>query len=177
MPMITRLALAACAGLLAGVSAGAQEMIDGTDPEAVVNLVRGYGSATLEKAADDTPMVRGRIEGTGFVIYFYGCDDDDVNCRSVGFRASWNADATTVEAVNGWNRDKRFGRAFLDEEGDPVLEMDVNLFGSVTSVNFDDTVDWWRIIMADFQTNVVEPSRTEANPDEGSLSPTSERDA
>lgn len=177
MPIVKRLALAACMGVFACATASAQEMIDGKDPEAVVNLVRGYGSATLEKAADNTPMVRGRIESTGFVIYFYGCDDDDVNCRSVGFRASWNVDNATVEAVNAWNRDKRFGRGFLDEDGDPVLEMDVNLFGSVTSVNFDDTVDWWRIIMADFLTNVVEPARTKDDSDDSGVSPTSDRDA
>ena len=37
-----------------------------------------------------------------------------------------------VERVNEWNRNYRFGRAYVNENGNPVLEADLNLKGGVT---------------------------------------------
>ncbi|WP_185985166.1 YbjN domain-containing protein [Aureimonas mangrovi] len=140
--------------------AAAQDMVDATNPEIIAELVRGFGSARLSVAGDNTPMIEGRIEGTAFSIFFYECDETDANCRSVSFSASWDIDGVSVEMVNAWNRDKRFGRTYVDDEGDPVLEMDVNLYSSVSAANFEDTIDWWRIVMADFKSNVIDIAST-----------------
>ncbi|MFD2237352.1 YbjN domain-containing protein [Aureimonas populi] len=166
--MFVPAAILAASLLAATASSQAQERIDGTDPQAIADLVRGYGSARLDVAGDNTPMIRGRIEGTSFVIYFYDCDDLDANCNTVSFAAGWEVSGLTVEQVNAWNRDKRFGRAYLDTEGEPVLEMDVNLKGSVSAENFEDTVDWWRVVMADFTSNVVKAAPGTPEPEEPS---------
>ena len=49
--------------------------------------------------------------------------------------------------MNAWNRDRRFGKAYIDADGDIAIEMDVNLWGGVTPKNLDDTFDWWRIVL------------------------------
>jgi hypothetical protein len=36
------------------------------------------------------------------------------------------------EAANAWNRDYRFSKVYLDEEGDPVIEAELDLAGGVT---------------------------------------------
>ena len=36
---------------------------------------------------------------------------------------------TSLVRINEWNRDKRYTRAYIDKEGDPVLEADLDLEG------------------------------------------------
>ncbi|NET56046.1 MAG: YbjN domain-containing protein [Symploca sp. SIO2E6] len=41
----------------------------------------------------------------------------------------------TLNQVNEWNKNHRFSRAYIDEEGDAVLEADLDLEGGVTAEN------------------------------------------
>jgi hypothetical protein len=38
----------------------------------------------------------------------------------------------SLERINAWNREKRFSRAYLLDDGDPVLESNLSLTGGVT---------------------------------------------
>jgi hypothetical protein len=49
-----------------------------------------------------------------------------------------------------WNREKRFGKAYLDQDGDATVEMNVNLHGGVSLANLEATIDWWRLILDEF---------------------------
>jgi len=141
--------------ILATTPAAAQTMIDATEPDAILNVLRGYGSGTLEADADGDPMIRGRIEGTSYTLQFYGCESGKA-CRSVQFTAAWvNPGNVTLDSVNDWNRTRRFGKAYLDTENDPVLEMNVNLDFGVSQRNFDDTADYWRLALELFRTDVL----------------------
>ena len=130
--------------------ASAQTLVDAGDPEEIENIARGYGSATLTKDDAGDPMVRGRIDGTIYLVVFYGCDDG-INCRTIDFSASWDEPDTTHAEMREWNQRKRFGAAYLDEDGDPTVEWSVNLFGGVPVENLDDTFDYWRIVLEDFE--------------------------
>jgi hypothetical protein len=133
----------------------AQTLIDATSPEAILDVVRGYGGGTLEKAGDGDPMIRGRINGDAYVLYFYGCKEG-AECRSVQFSAAWeNPGQVGLAEVNDWNARKRFSKVFLDDENDPVLEMDVNLDFGVTRQNFDDWVDYWQVSLQTFTQEVL----------------------
>ncbi len=54
------------------------------------------------------------------------------------------------ELINEWNRTKRFGKAYLNEENNPRIEMNVNLDHGASWDDLDDTFDWWRIAMEQF---------------------------
>lgn len=41
-------------------------------------------------------------------------------------------DNVSLEAVNAWNRDKRYSKTYLDEKGSPCLELDLDFEGGVT---------------------------------------------
>lgn len=47
-------------------------------------------------------------------------------------------DNTSLGKVNGWNRSKRFSRTYLDTDGDPCLELDLDLKGGVTRERITD---------------------------------------
>jgi len=54
--------------------------------------------------------------------------------ESLLFYAGWSTDgAMSLEMVNAWNRASRFGRAYVDEAGDPVIELDLLVAGGITT--------------------------------------------
>ena len=53
--------------------------------------------------------------------------------ESLLFFAGWNTEGDfPLSAINEWNRTSRFGRAYVDDQGDPVVELDLLLAGGVT---------------------------------------------
>ncbi len=47
--------------------------------------------------------------------------------------AGFSARGTSLADVNEWNKSKRFSRAYIDNEGDPVIESDLDFEGGVTA--------------------------------------------
>jgi hypothetical protein len=148
------LAMIAGAALISAVatSSHAQSgLVDATDPDRILEIARGYGSANMDTFTDGTPMIVGRIDGDRYNIFFYGCDDNNENCRSIQFYIGWTDADMSLTALNEWNKTKRWFQAYQDDEGDSVIEMDVNLFGGVSFSNIDDVFDWWRIGIKEFR--------------------------
>ncbi len=52
--------------------------------------------------------------------------------ESLLFKVAFSDTDTTLEAVNRWNQTVRYSRSYLDEDDDPVLELDLDLVGGVT---------------------------------------------
>lgn len=81
-------------------------------------LITGKGAPYVESAAD----------GANFYISLLNCDEQKANCQDVMFRSSYDRNKekpVKVEAINKFNADNRWARAYLDEEGGPVIEYDV----------------------------------------------------
>ncbi|GLK66266.1 YbjN domain-containing protein [Paracoccus kondratievae] len=121
------------------------------DPDVIRLLMMDFG-LPVEMTKDDSgdPMIESRIDGTRFQVYFYSCEK---SCQSIQFSAGFDLDdPMNATKANRWNRDKRFGKVWLDEEGDPFIEMDIGLAGEgVGRKNFEDTLDTWRIVLSDFR--------------------------
>ncbi|SDF51902.1 Putative sensory transduction regulator [Thermus arciformis] len=82
-------------------------------------------------------------EGPYFVVYFgdlkatlllLRCEGD--RCLALLLGGSFTGFAPEKRPdharINEWNREKLFSRAYLDEDGDPVVEADLDLEGGVT---------------------------------------------
>ena len=143
------IALALTAALLAAPAVRAEETIDATDPEGILDVARHYGEATLLKDGEGDPLINGSIDGTSYQLFFYGCSENR-NCTTLMFTASWEVPNLTDKAMATWNRDKRFGNAYIDGDGFPTVEMNVNLLYGVTRRNLDDTIDWWKLVLNEF---------------------------
>ena len=135
-------------------SGPASRTVDAKNVDEILSIARGFGDAQLERDSGGDPMISGRIQGVSYRVFFYGCTENR-DCRNIRFYAGWNAEGITVERLNEWNRNKRFGSAYLDAENDPILEMDVNIDYGVTRKNLEDTFDWWRVILGEFTKEVV----------------------
>ena len=156
MPPAPRRARALPAALLAAtlaapLPAAAQGLVDATNLDGILAIAKDYGDAVLEKDSTGDPMVSGTIGQTQYAVFFYGCTDG-ADCTTIQFMSSYvNPGAVDSTAINTWNAEKRFGKAFLDDEGDPVIEMNVNLWSGVSENNLNDTFDWWRVVIESFE--------------------------
>ena len=137
------------------VPAWAAQTVDATDPAELVSIIQALGyRAVLDTDDTGDPMIRSSTGGTDFSIYFYGCTDN-TDCKSLLFKAGYDLDdGTTLEVIDDWNETILFGRAYLDDEADPWLEMPVNMDGGVSRRNFEDNYDWWEVIVAEFEDHI-----------------------
>jgi hypothetical protein len=133
----------------AACAAQAQPVIDGSQVDEILNLARGYGSAHLDTQVNGDPKISGKIEGVTYHVYFMNCTDNE-NCEDLNFYAGFLDNKQTLDAINAWNRDKRFGKAYLDADLDAVVEFDVNLEHGVTRDNLDAAFSVWALVLKQF---------------------------
>jgi hypothetical protein len=153
------LSLVAGLGLMATLSApvvaqSATDLLDGSDPAAILTIAKGYGSAMLDVDGVGDPMIEGRIDGQAYTVFFYGCEDGK-GCSSIQFSTYFAGTRPEAAAVSRWNDENRFGTMYLDSDGDLAVDLDVNLFGGVTRRNLDDTFDWWRVVLDEVRSDMV----------------------
>ena len=147
--------------IVATASMGAPDkssrVVDGTNPSLILEVAKKHGSAELTTDKDGDPMINGRISGIGYSAIFYLCEDG-AGCKDVMLWAGWEGYDVALADVNRWNRDMRFGTAYIDDDGDPCLHMSVNLNHGVTQNNLDDTFDWWASMLNTYVEDVLRES-------------------
>lgn len=144
-------------GLLAASPALAQQ-VTAKDPQSIARALVASGyRAEMKKDGEGDPMIMSASSGTKFGVFFYNCTNH-ANCATVQFHAGFDTDpgkAPSLEKINAWNRTQRFGRAYLDNEGDPVIEMDIDLDdGGMSQPLFLDNLEFWVSVLAQFEKEI-----------------------
>lgn len=130
-------------------------MVSAKDPQKIVEIAKGFGTATLEKDSSGDPKITGRIDGTRYMILFFGCTNNK-DCSSIQFAAGWSMPKDkrlSIAQMNEWNKTKRFGKAYIDDENDPVIEMDLPLY-DVPVAYLEDSFEWWQAAVGEFSNYV-----------------------
>ena len=151
---MTLAALAAAACLWAA-PAGAQ-MVKGQDPQSVVKAMQAAGyQAKLGTDKVGDPLITSGANGTAFQVFFYNCTNHKA-CATVQFNVGYDLDKPiALAAINEWNSSQRFGRAYLDKEGDPILQMDVDLDdGGLSQALFADNLEFWTSVLGAFEKHI-----------------------
>jgi hypothetical protein len=152
-----RLATLTTAALLAACWALPAEADDATvdagQVQAILDIALGYGSASLETQSNGDPRISGHIGALPYHIFFLNCAAGAA-CEDLNFYAGFADTKPTLDAINAWNRDKRFGNAYLDSELDAVIEYDVNLDHGVTRDNLDADFSIWSLLLGQFASYV-----------------------
>jgi hypothetical protein len=132
---------------------GSAEMVRAQDPQSLVRALQEAGyAAKLGTDRVGDPMITSGVSGSSFQIFFYNCTEHR-DCATVQFHSGYDL-RTPVDLpkLNEWNRTKRFARAYLDKENDPILEMDVDLDdGGLSAALFIDNIEFWASILGDFE--------------------------
>lgn len=142
------------AGLMvfaASSPAAAQNVI--ADPAMIAKVMRDAGyRAEVENASDGAPYIQSSSGGYPFRLFFFGCEADFSDCDTVQLYAGFRTDRSpSLEEMNAFTRDNRWGRVYIDHEDDPVIEMDIDLEdGGMSAELFKDNLEYWDTIMGKF---------------------------
>lgn len=138
-----------------GGGGGAVELIDGSSFDAMIASFERNGlEVELTEDSGGMPMLKSTDKDEPFSVYFYSCTDGK-DCGFAQFSTGWNMeDGVTLAKIEEWNSTKVWGQAYRDDDKNPWLSMPVNLKGGVTVENFDDTVDWWKFILREFEDHI-----------------------
>ncbi len=131
----------------------AQEVVDGGDIEIILEIAKAHGEANLEAQSDGDPRISGKINGLGYQLFFMNCTEGQ-DCEDINFYAGFAELKPTVDAINDWNRNKRFGNAYLDSDLDAVIEFDVNLEFGVTRDNLDAAFGLWELLLQQYAEHI-----------------------
>ncbi len=152
---MTTIALAAAMALMAtafsvtGASAQTINSDGMTGPEVAAWLTKGGYKAALGKDDSGDPMIDSAAEGYSFKVYFYDCKD--ARCKALQFSAGFDLKTpTTASHINTWNRKNRYLKAYIDDDGDPYVQYDVNLNAGRTFSGLDDDYGVWTGMIGDF---------------------------
>jgi hypothetical protein len=130
--------------------ASAQDIFTIADPEIVLSVAKGFGSAEMDKDSGGDPMVAGRIQGLKYVIYFYGCKEAK-DCRSIQFSSGYT-DPWTIEKANEWNKKFRWVKAYENEGSN--FKMDVDFKGGITRQYLEEQFITWDSFVQDMKDAV-----------------------
>ena len=134
------------------------ELVNAANPETIKAIVESQGwPATIVVTEGDDPYIESNRAGLKFLVLFMNCDAGQ-RCKTLQYYMGFSdAKDVTLERLNQWNKEKRFARAYKDDAGDPVLEMDVDLdFAGIPRENVGETFNTWASLMDSFRAYVFE---------------------
>ena len=116
-----------CVALNVGLMAHAALAFAGVSEAEVASALGGRGLPV--RLGNDTfrePMIESYAGATRFYVYFYECNQTRT-CQNIQFRTGFaTRGRVSLAQVNDWSSRWRFGRMYLDPEGDIILDMDVD---------------------------------------------------
>ncbi|MBR0551460.1 YbjN domain-containing protein [Stakelama marina] len=150
-------ALAAARGQNTAVARPVREPRNITaDPNKIAEILRAYGfKPQISQSSNGDPYIAIANSGTRFLIFFNNCVEGQ-NCTTIQFYAGFSTDTPPPwKLINQWNRDNRFAKAYIDDENDPRLEMDMNLNeGGIARSNFVSNFLIWLRLLNAFKTHI-----------------------
>lgn len=129
--------------------------VQAQDPDSVVWAMQKAGyKAELTKDSTGDPLIRSAANGSSFEVFFYNCTENR-DCRTIQFHSAYRDPDMTLQSINKWNADNRFGRAYIATTGSARVEMDLDLDdGGMSQELFEDNVEFWVSVMEDFEEQV-----------------------
>lgn len=107
----------------------AADVLTQVSTSAIAQMMKDEGyAATVDKDGD----IVWKIDGVTTLLLV------DTKAKALSFRVSFKNERTTLKMVNDWNRTTRFSQSYMDEEGDPVLQSDLQFEGGITTERVHD---------------------------------------
>lgn len=105
--------------------------------------------AEITTDKDGDPLIRSSANDVKFGVFFYGCNGKP-RCDSIQFSAGFSSKSISAAKIAQWNRTKRFGRAWTDDESDPWIEMDMDFEHGATTEAVANDLDRWVGVITEF---------------------------
>lgn len=130
-------------------------LLDASDPESIADLMRTEGfKAELVTRQNGAVEIASESGGAQFWLYFQACEADFTGCEVITFSSGFDFETAQLPDVIGdWNM-ARYSKAYLDADGDPFVEFNVNMKHGVSPENFVDTLHWFTTEMDSFMDHI-----------------------
>lgn len=139
--------LAAVAAMLA-TPASAAKLVTADIGQVLQILQKDGHKAEIKTYESEAYLSVKDADSYSYKIFFYGCNDKGSQCTSIQFYASFDpAKLPTLDAMNSYNREHRFGRAYIDKDNYPAIEWDINMAGGISEAVFLDDLALWDAMM------------------------------
>jgi hypothetical protein len=124
------------------------------DIDRIERLLQEVGFRASRDDTASSPTIESKFGGVTSQIELLNCDDDGTNCTVLRFHSGFDMDAgLEMKIVNDWNYAKYFGRAYLDEDNDPHIDLVMSMIGA-SDENIKDTIDWWDVVISGFTEEI-----------------------
>jgi hypothetical protein len=124
----------------------APEVLEAITAPALQKLMQAEGYAvSLDKDGD----VVWKLDGYSALMLV------DKDGDAMTFRVSFKNEGTTLAKVNQWNQSRRFSQSYLDQDGDPCLQSDLELSGGVTRARILDYLKTCQALMRGWTKEVL----------------------
>jgi hypothetical protein len=145
------------AGLAAALVASpalAQMMVNATEPGLIEQIASAHGTTDLRYNVIDEPEITvTNPQGRSYLIDFHGCKGTPDGCTLLAITAEFDA-SPGLEALNRFNADYFYTRAFARADGKTVLEMDITLISKVSTDWLSETLGVWDQVLNIFADQV-----------------------
>ena len=122
----------------------------GVTAQEVVRVLQSKGlQAAITTGKDGDPLIHSASGGSKFGVYFYECKKSP-RCGSIQFSAGFTQRNVSPARLADWNRGKRFGRVYLDDDFDPWVEMDMDMEHGATTEAIANNVERWVGVIGEF---------------------------
>lgn len=141
--------------ILFASAAQAQDLLMATAPEPIAALMQGAGlQAQIDKDSTGDPTILSSVAGANFNVLFYGCTSG-VDCTSLQLYACFKLDQpVSLDLLNTWNTDMRYGKAHLNADKNACLQQDINMAGGIAPETMNNILNNWSQILGKFSTTI-----------------------
>jgi len=109
----------------------------------------GY-PADITNEKPGSPSIRSSTGKILFFVHFLQCNTQ-LRCASIQFVAEIRRKAMAPATIAAWNRERRFGRAFLDNHGTAWIAMDVETSHGITTEALAANLERWVGVISAFE--------------------------
>lgn len=131
------------------------DVVNEFDVDMVVGMLDDMGYTTRKTDGDEGPVLVLDASNTGAtdLRLEFLCNDFSEKCYDLVATATYaGKKPATLKAINAWNQQYRWTRAYLDDKNQAVLQMDMNAEGGIGKKNLQILLNTYFSITEEFAT-------------------------
>lgn len=148
MNLVTKAVLGLAILILVGATQVPQASADDISKEEITRILSDQGYSVRDFSAGMVAVV------VGDHVVLVAVDGADGDISYITYINGVTADALGYEFLSKFNSEVKFGRAYVDRDGDVALQMDRNSAGGVSSENIESDFDVFLILISKFLQDV-----------------------
>ncbi|MGE8657784.1 MAG: DUF945 family protein [Achromobacter sp.] len=134
------------------------DVVNQFDVDTVVSMLEDMGYSTRKTDGDEGPVLILDPANTGAtdLRLEFLCNDFSEKCYDLVATATYaSKKPATLKAINAWNQEYRWTRAYLDDKNQAVLQMDMNAEGGIGKKNLQIMLNTYFSITEEFATAIT----------------------